>query len=137
MRRVGVAGLSLVGVFGAASAFAADPPVHKPHPAHVKAPALPTTKTAPVQGSPGSHVMLNPQPIPPGKTATPVNATGGSKVMLNTQPIPPGKSTTGPVNASGGSKVMLNTQPIPPGKSTTGPKLKTAPRTAPVVKTAG
>jgi hypothetical protein len=125
MRKAGIAVLPLVSLFGALPAFAADPPTHATlRTTHVKAVAV-NPKTAPVKPSAGSQVMLNPQPIPPGKSPTaPVNASGGSKVMLNPQPIPPGKSPT----TTGGDKAII----FVGGKSS---KPKAAPKTAP--KTAG
>jgi hypothetical protein len=38
---------------------------------------------------PGEDVSLNPQPIPPGRTA--VRMQPGDEVSLNPQPIPPGR----------------------------------------------
>jgi len=40
--------------------------------------------------SPGSRVMINPQPLPPKTATTTVNpGTQFNKVMLNPQPLPP------------------------------------------------
>jgi hypothetical protein len=69
---------------------------------------------------PGSDRMLNPQPLPPGKT---FKTTGkfGSDRMLNPQPLPPkdaGLSQRGIIIVGGkgqfGSDRMLNPQPLPP-----------------------
>jgi hypothetical protein len=72
------------------------------------------------KGQIGSDRMLNPQPLPPGKT---IKTTGnfGSDRMLNPQPLPPkdaGLSQRGIIIVSGknqiGSDRMLNPQPLPP-----------------------
>jgi hypothetical protein len=129
IRMIGLSALPLIGMLGAAPAFAADPPKHvvATRVAHAKPLAAPVLKTTPAKSKPGSEVMLNPQPIPPGKAATgPVKTNPGSQVMLNPQPIPPGKAATGPEKTNPGSQVMLNPQPIPPGKAAVAPaKLKT------------
>jgi|SRR5450755_2721604 hypothetical protein len=39
--------------------------------------------------SPGSKVMLNPQPLPPRTNVNPSINSKASKVMLNPQPLPP------------------------------------------------
>jgi hypothetical protein len=53
-------------------------------------------------------VMLNPQPIPPGKAAVgPAKTNPGSEVMLNPQPIPPGKAAVAPVKANTGDKAII------------------------------
>jgi hypothetical protein len=39
-------------------------------------------------GSPGSKVMLNPQPLPPKTKVNPAVSSNASKVMLNPQPQP-------------------------------------------------
>lgn len=39
--------------------------------------------------SPGSKVMLNPQPLPPKTRVNPATRSNASKVMLNPQPLPP------------------------------------------------
>lgn len=39
--------------------------------------------------SPGSKVMLNPQPLPPKTKVNPAISSNASKVMLNPQPLPP------------------------------------------------
>jgi hypothetical protein len=74
---------------------------------------------------PGSDRMLNPQPLPPGKT---FKTTGKfvSDRMLNPQPLPPkdaGLSQRGIIIVGGkgqfGSDRMLNPQPLPPKARTT------------------
>jgi hypothetical protein len=40
-------------------------------------------------GSPGSKVMLNPQPLPPRTNVNTSVNSNASKVMLNPQPLPP------------------------------------------------
>ena len=68
--------------------------------------------------SPGSRVMLNPQPLPPGSKVkiNPQPLPPGSKVTLSPQPLPPGGNVNRSIN-SGASKVMLSPQPLPPGGS--------------------
>jgi hypothetical protein len=39
--------------------------------------------------SPGSKVMLNPQPLPPRTNDNPSSNSNAAKVMLNPQPLPP------------------------------------------------
>jgi hypothetical protein len=124
LRVLGFSVLPAIVLCGATPAFAEEPSkaAAASHTPRVKPPAPPVAKTAPVKASGGSQVMLNPQPIPPGKAAAgPSAANGASKVMLNPQPIPPGKAAAGPSAANGASKVMLNPQPIPPGKAAAGP----------------
>ena len=73
--RIGLVSVVALGLFTSA-AFAGDGSV-KWH-----SPLL--TRTF---GTPGSEVMLNPQPLPPKETHQFV--TFGSEVMLNPQPLPP------------------------------------------------
>jgi hypothetical protein len=141
LRVFGVSMLPAVLLLGATPAFAEEPPK-----------AETAARTTKVKAAPPAVAKPTAAKVAAGPSA----ANGGSKVMLNTQPIPPGKAAAGPTGANGGSKVMLNTQPIPPGKAATGAptngseksiifvggkgpaaKTKAAPKAAPVAKTAG
>jgi hypothetical protein len=124
MKRVfGLSLLPAAVVLSAAPAFAVPTP-KRVVVTHAKPSPPPVAKTAPATVTPGSEVMLNPQPIPPGKTSTAPVKTGGSDVMLNPQPIPPGKSPSAPSATNGNQKAII----FVGGKSTkvkTGPKGKT------------